>query len=477
MKIGTALAAKAFGGSQPASQKDAERSFGGILSNVADDAAGQGGVGPAKLAMPHAKTPDAKTPESKTEDIDMTDLKNLVAAAAPVSMVMQASTARSRGATATFTDPGDKAAKPAEDKKDTTGDQTASVLPNASLLALVQIAAYVPVPQTKSAGIPESGSSASIKSTAVAGSTPGTALPGGIDSSTPLVKAAIDPLVSGITLESHLAPVTSTAASLQVGAATAASVTPSQSRFASALQTPAKPIASTVAGASDQIAVSQPLTADSQAGPSDEHAGQSDGRRRPPETIDSVPTPSVAATVGAGLEASLVVPQKATLSAPSLAVADAVTSLASEAAAHAATTSVAPARTMLLQLSPVGLGTVGVRLHLTGHTLDVSLTASEAGTASLLDHDRGALASALGDRDYQLNSLVIQGSDATPTPGGSSASTDSSANRSMSQSAADQQGGGAGRGGARDPSPRQSGSDRGPASPSAAVARGNALFV
>ena len=281
MKIGTALAAKAFGGSQPASQKDAERSFGGVLSNVADDAAGQGGVGPTKLTMPDAKTLDAKTPDSKTEDIDMTDLNSLVAAAAPASMVMQASTARSRGATATFTDPADKAAKPSEDKTDTTGDQTVSVFPNASLLALVQIAAFVPVSQTKSAGNPESGSSASVKSTTVAGSTPGTALPGGVDSSTPLVKAAIDPLVSDITFESHLAPVT-TPASLHLGAATAASVTPSQSRFASALQTPGKPIAATVAGASDGIAVSQPSSGDAQAGPSDEHAGQGDGQRRPP---------------------------------------------------------------------------------------------------------------------------------------------------------------------------------------------------
>ena len=68
----------------------------------------------------------------------------------------------------------------------------------------------------------------------------------------------------------------------------------------------------------------------------------------------------------------------------------------------------AAARTMTLELSPAHLGTVSVRLHVTGHTLDVELSVSSQQTLGLVSREQDALAKALRDQSYDLNSLVIQ---------------------------------------------------------------------
>ena len=68
---------------------------------------------------------------------------------------------------------------------------------------------------------------------------------------------------------------------------------------------------------------------------------------------------------------------------------------------------------MALQLSPAGLGTLTLRLHVAGRALDVQLEASDGRTAALIDRDRDALSDALSGRDYQLQSLSVTTHDAT----------------------------------------------------------------
>ena len=95
--------------------------------------------------------------------------------------------------------------------------------------------------------------------------------------------------------------------------------------------------------------------------------------------------------------------------------------------------SLAPARTMTLQLMPAELGSVSVRLHMTGDTLDVSLGVSSQQTLGLLTREQGSLSSALTSQSYQLNSLVIQGTDsAAGSSGGSNASQGDSGGQARS---------------------------------------------
>ncbi len=104
------------------------------------------------------------------------------------------------------------------------------------------------------------------------------------------------------------------------------------------------------------------------------------------------------------------------------------------------------ARTMTLELSPAHLGTVSIRLHVTGQTLDVELSVSSEQTLGLVSRERDALASALRDQSYDLNSLVIQ-------------STMGAAGSSQDQYPSNQ--GGNGGGTSADGSPAKSGSGSG----------------
>ena len=103
-------------------------------------------------------------------------------------------------------------------------------------------------------------------------------------------------------------------------------------------------------------------------------------------------------------------------------VADGVAGLAATVVPDEAgpDTKVAPARTMALQLSPAGLGTLTVRLHVAGRALDVQLEASDGRTAALIDRDRDVLSGALRGKDYQLQTLTVTTHDAT-MPGGTHA--------------------------------------------------------
>lgn len=104
------------------------------------------------------------------------------------------------------------------------------------------------------------------------------------------------------------------------------------------------------------------------------------------------------------------------MAAPTRSVAQAVDALlpqtaAPTVAADPATVSPAPARTMTLQLNPANLGTVEVRLHLTGQALDIQLSVSSKETLGVISRDRTHLETALAAQSYDLRSLVIQSSD------------------------------------------------------------------
>ena len=122
---------------------------------------------------------------------------------------------------------------------------------------------------------------------------------------------------------------------------------------------------------------------------------------------------AVVAIAAAGMPASPSVPQQ---------VADVVATLAAASVPdhEPLVAQVAPARTMALQLSPAGLGTLTVHLHVVGRVLDVHLDASDSRTAALIDRDRDALSGALRGADYQLQSLSVTTHDTT-MPGGTHA--------------------------------------------------------
>lgn len=157
-------------------------------------------------------------------------------------------------------------------------------------------------------------------------------------------------------------------------------------------------------------------------------------------------------------------------------VADSVVGLAKTIASgdKEPSTQVAPARTMALQLSPAGLGTLTVHLRVAGHALDVRLEASDGRTAALIDRDRAALSTALSGKDYQLQSLSVTTHDATMA-GGTHAERGTDKGSTNPDSSASSRGdGGSGRragGGASRDAPRRP-------SEEAAMERGaSSLFV
>ena len=168
-------------------------------------------------------------------------------------------------------------------------------------------------------------------------------------------------------------------------------------------------------------------------------------------------------------------------------VADGVAGLAATVVPDetAAGTPVAPARSMALQLSPAGLGTLTVRLHVAGRALDVHLEASDERTAALIDRDRDALSSALRGKDYQLQTLSVTTHDAT-MPGGThaergaepkSADAGSADTGSAGQRGGGPPGGRSGDGGSRDAPDRTARPSSRAANEVAAERGGSSLFV
>ncbi len=196
-----------------------------------------------------------------------------------------------------------------------------------------------------------------------------------------------------------------------------------------------------------------------------------------------------------GTEASGPAPDLASLGqsfGPVRSVATALGELAAQTAPAAVTPETAKpaalgvARTMTLQLNPADLGTVAIRMHITGQTLDVELTISDPRTLGMVSRERDTLSSALHDQNYQLNSLVIQDGGASASSGGNNAATQG--DTPSGNARPDRQGGGAGAGSDTPADSRQGQSadrstrdDRQPGRDStprpAADPRGRSLFV
>ncbi len=179
---------------------------------------------------------------------------------------------------------------------------------------------------------------------------------------------------------------------------------------------------------------------------------------------------------------SIVLPSSQTAAPVTIQVADTVAFLAAAVPdENQLVTQVAPARTMALQLSPAGLGTLRVHLHVVGRSLDVRLEASESSTASLIDRNRDALSSALRGKDYQLQSLSVTTHDAT-MPGGTHAESGTDAGSADSGSSGPSRDGGSfggrsGDQGSRDTSDRAAQPSRGPTDELDLERGGSSLFV
>lgn len=279
-------------------------------------------------------------------------------------------------------------------------------------------------------------------------------------------------LASDISTFSHLAPAT-----ILPGAQPAATAPSAGKGAATGKVDPAKRNDPTAAAASSDI---EAAAADGQ-----------DAKAVSPAINSSSSSSKTVAAIDTKADAvATASPTTGSMQASIQAIANAVSQLASSPADASETTpttsasaanvpsdktvSLAPARTMTLQLTPADLGTVSVRLHMTGDTLDVSLGVSSQQTLGLLTRDQGSLSSALTSQSYQLNSLVIQGTDPAA---GSSGGNNASQGDSGGQARPNQDSSGSG---ARDPNGaarQQNGARQQPAARAASAPSDSQLYV
>ncbi len=189
-----------------------------------------------------------------------------------------------------------------------------------------------------------------------------------------------------------------------------------------AVPSSAKPVSDVQGSAPDPTDLSLSPPASTDAASTDEGARSASLPAKP--ALDE-PMPPVADAILAAMAtpAAAMVMQTPLAALPvAQQVADGVVGLAATVVPNepGPGTTVAPARTMALQLSPAGLGTLTVRLHVAGRGLDVHLEASDGRTAALIDRDRDTLSGALRGKDYQLQTLTVTTHDAT-MPGGTHA--------------------------------------------------------
>ena len=174
---------------------------------------------------------------------------------------------------------------------------------------------------------------------------------------------------------------------------------------------------------------------------------------------------------------SIVIPSPQTTAPVAIQVADGIAALAAAVPnENQLGTQVAPARSMALQLSPAGLGTLTVHLHVVGRALDVRLEASEGSTAAIIDRDRDALSGALRGKDYQLQSLSVTTQDAT-MPGGTNAERGTNSGSSGPSRDGGSFGGRSGDQGSRDTPDQAARPSRGPTEELAVERGGSSLFV
>jgi hypothetical protein len=157
------------------------------------------------------------------------------------------------------------------------------------------------------------------------------------------------------------------------------------------------------------------------------------------EDTGPVQQPSVIAGLG-GSDMAAMFPATQTPASPINAVVDAVNNMVAQVPDDSASGSsgIALARTMTLQISPGTSGTVSIRMRLIGRGLDLKLSVSDPRTLGLINQERDTLSAALHDQSYTLDTLVIQGGDASPAASGADHETmQQPAGGAGSQSSAD----------------------------------------
>ena len=299
--------------------------------------------------------------------------------------------------------------------------------------------------------------------------------------------ASSAPLVQAIATGSLVVPV----ARFEASDAPVAGVS-SQGASVSAVPRAGAPRAGAPHAPTPGVLATQPASGDPSApvdAPTIEIDAQADAPAKRPvgavaSAVEAIASPNGDATARGVSPGALEATIDASASGPVRDVAEAVAKLAAPApASRPADPSrpavVGPARTLTLQLSPGSLGTVSIRLHLTGDALDVALDVSDPQTLGLLSRERESLVAALRDQATTVHSLTIQAG-ASPSPGGHDASIQQAATGDEAPA-----GGSGGRGGAdersfarqsgRPPGRRGTGSDT--AAPAAAVDAGDGLFV
>lgn len=193
------------------------------------------------------------------------------------------------------------------------------------------------------------------------------------------------------------------------------------------------------------------------------------------EESKSEPSPKVEATASAVIVSPVgISPTQAVTRVVNTALVQ-HTSATVSGSEHVATSVLAPPRTLTLQLTPAGMGTVSVTMHAVGQALDLQLAVSNKDTLSAISRDRDVLATSVSDQGYNLRSLVIQSSDgANASSNGSSQGqtqpqAQSGSNRQSAQEGRNDQG--------QKPQSNQQGARSDETSTASVRPRADALFV
>lgn len=412
--------------------------FGGALADVADpgtsnrDASQKTKNASATDSTPATGNPAPDAPQAAAQNPTFVNaLTDLLSQALQSKSGTKAPTSDG-GKNGASTSKGDAAGKQADD--------TAAPAPGADLMAMMMAAGLAPRPATSAA--PQQSAASTAKSPT---------LPAAAASATDETPEVI---LSKPVVETHLAPVTPATGA---GAAQTGAGSSGPASFADALAAKANAAKANAQATTPATNLSAPQPSPTSSG-AQQSATQSGGDKAGQELSSSA-----AAALQQAAAHNLTPAQSAIRS-----IAAAVGELANQPASPVqvpdanAQPAVAPARTMTLQMSPPDLGTVDIRLHVTGDSLDVQLKLSNSETLGMVHRDREALSTALQDQNYKLNSLVIQDGGASASSGGQNAAAQGGGSASYSRP--DQDSGRAsqnnGQGGGQRPQPDDSGSGR-----------------
>lgn len=387
------------------------KDFGGALADVADTgASNRDGSQKTKNASATDSNPASAT-DAPDDAQGAAQTPSFVDAL--TDLLSQALQSKSGTKTSTADDGKNSTAASKGDAAAQEADNTATPAPSpgADLMAMMMAAGLAARP----ASPPASQQSA-------AGTTKSPTLPATAATATDETPEVI---LSKPVLETHLAPVTPTGA----GAAQPGPASTTPATFADALvakANAAKANAQPTTPAANLNAPPPPSTSNGAPQSDAQSGGNSAGQEL---------SSSAAAALQQTAAHNLTPAQSAIRS-----IAAAVGELANQPASsvqvpdpNAQQPAVAPARTMTLQMSPPDLGTVDIRLHVTGDSLDVQLKLSNSETLGMVHRDREALSAALQDQNYKLNSLVIQDGGASASSGGQNAAAQGGGSASYSR--------------------------------------------